>query len=154
MHYKDILKHISGISCPLFGIQWNPPTYSSDIAREIVLFLENKRVLFNFPQNEVINICILSANEIRVELVNQQKKTNDTKLNEVIRKMLYCTRDFVNKAEQISLGTNTVVMQSMLERELLGYRRKMGNLIAILSVRYGIDVGDELAVILPLVNFE
>ena len=68
--------------------------------------------------------------------------------------MLYCTRDFVNKAEQISLGTNTVVMQSMLERELLGYRRKMGNLIAILSVRYGIDVGDELAVILPLVNFE
>lgn len=73
MQYKDILKHITGISCPLFGIQWNPPVYSSDIAREIVLFLENKRVLFSLPQNEVINLCILSANEIRTELVNQQK---------------------------------------------------------------------------------
>lgn len=154
MQYKDILKHITGISCPLFGIQWNPPVYSSDIAREIVLFLENKRVLFSLPQNEVINLCILSANEIRTELVNQQKKSNDEKLNNLIQKMLRSTRDFLSKTELISPSTNAVVMQSMLERELLEYRRKMGNLIAILSISYGVDVGDELAVILPLAVIE
>ncbi|WP_158008934.1 DUF6650 family protein, partial [Enterobacter kobei] len=128
--------------------------YSSDIAREIVLFLENKRVLFSLPQNEVINLCILSANEIRTELVNQQKKSNDEKLNNLIQKMLRSTRDFLSKTELISPSTNAVVMQSMLERELLEYRRKMGNLIAILSISYGVDVGDELAVILPLAVFE
>ncbi|MCD2483503.1 hypothetical protein LRN34_22415, partial [Enterobacter kobei] len=131
-----------------------PPVYSSDIAREIVLFLENKRVLFSLPQNEVINLCILSANEIRTELVNQQKKSNDEKLNNLIQKMLRSTRDFLSKTELISPSTNAVVMQSMLERELLEYRRKMGNLIAILSISYGVDVGDELAVILPLAVFE
>lgn len=68
--------------------------------------------------------------------------------------MLRSTRDFLSKTELISPSTNAVVMQSMLERELLEYRRKMGNLIAILSISYGVDVGDELAVILPLAVFE
>lgn len=154
MRYKDILKHINGISCPIFGIQWKPPIYSTDIAREIILFLENKRVLFNLPTNEALQLCILSANDIRTELIAQQKKNNDEKLNGVIQKMLRYSRDFVNKTEQISPNSNAVVQQSLLERELLEYRRKMGNLIAILSVSYGVDVGDELAVILPLAIFE
>ncbi len=38
MEYKKILKNITGISTPFFGIQWNPPVVESDVAREIILF--------------------------------------------------------------------------------------------------------------------
>jgi hypothetical protein len=47
MKFERILKNITGISTPIFGIQWNPPVVEINIAKDIILFLEDKRILFN-----------------------------------------------------------------------------------------------------------
>jgi len=65
VEYKKILKHISGISTPFFGIQWNPPVVESDVARDIIIFLENRRVLYRPEEQEGADYCRQSVEEIR-----------------------------------------------------------------------------------------
>lgn len=47
LKFERIYKNITGLSCPIFGIQWNAPIIEADEARSIILLLEDKRVLFN-----------------------------------------------------------------------------------------------------------
>ena len=61
MHYEEILSRLTGISVPLFGVQWNPPTSEVTIARRIIRFLEDRRVLYNDYELEIPNHCVQSV---------------------------------------------------------------------------------------------
>ena len=47
MTFKQILSRLTGISCPVFGIQWNPPEPEITVAQRVISFLEDRRVLYN-----------------------------------------------------------------------------------------------------------
>lgn len=47
MKFDKILSSITGFSVPIFGIQWTAPIQDVTIAEDLILFLEDKRVLFN-----------------------------------------------------------------------------------------------------------
>jgi hypothetical protein len=45
MKLVEITSRLTGISCPVFGVSWTPPEPERAIARRVIAFLENRRVL-------------------------------------------------------------------------------------------------------------
>lgn len=43
MAYKEIASKITGFSCPIFEISWNPPKLKIETAAKIITFLEDRR---------------------------------------------------------------------------------------------------------------
>src|ERR1700676_2648318 len=61
-------RRITGISVPFGGIQWSDPGPSDGrIVRDFVLFLEDRRVLYNPIYLEVVGQVELSIHEIRAQ---------------------------------------------------------------------------------------
>lgn len=54
MKFKTILSRLTGLSCPWFGISWNPTEAEIIIATRIIRFLEDKRVLFNPSEMHIV----------------------------------------------------------------------------------------------------
>jgi len=71
MRFKDIANRITGFSVPIFGISWNPPEPEIDIAKRVLVFLEDRRVLYNPYHLEVVDHCIQSVLEIRDFMTDQ-----------------------------------------------------------------------------------
>ena len=44
MRFTELLNRLTGISCPVFGVSWNPVDTERSIARRIIIFLEPRRV--------------------------------------------------------------------------------------------------------------
>jgi len=65
VNFKAILKRLTGISTPIFGVSWNPPPSERDLARKVITFLEDRRVLYNATELEVPEHCVASVIEIR-----------------------------------------------------------------------------------------
>jgi hypothetical protein len=64
---KDMLKRITGVSTPWFGVSWNPPASDRDAVRKFLAFLEDRRALFNPLPAEVEDHVISSIHMIRAE---------------------------------------------------------------------------------------
>lgn len=47
MRFTELLNRLTGISCPVFGVSWNPVDTERSIARRIIIFLEPRRVLYS-----------------------------------------------------------------------------------------------------------
>lgn len=45
--FKEIASRITGISIPVFGVSWNLPESDREIVRETLIFLEDRRALYN-----------------------------------------------------------------------------------------------------------
>ena len=74
MHNKDILRKIVGVEGPIGSTQWNPPKSSVSVARNLLIDLEDKRVLFNPMQMEDSHHCVQSVNDIRNILTGYLKE--------------------------------------------------------------------------------
>ena len=46
MKFEEIAKLLTGISCPVFGLQWSPTEADCVVARRMIRFLEDRRVLY------------------------------------------------------------------------------------------------------------
>ena len=98
MKFERIYKNITGLSCPIFGIQWNAPTIEADEAKNIVLFLEDKRVLFNPANMEDAGHCAQSVIDIRSELTKAlQALPSDSNLAKSLKRMRKSCQEFSNK---------------------------------------------------------
>ena len=47
MKFSEIAGRLSGFSTPIFGVQWEPPVIDRDVARRVISFLEDRRVLYD-----------------------------------------------------------------------------------------------------------
>ncbi|MBA0197656.1 hypothetical protein H4F51_13245 [Pectobacterium brasiliense] len=156
MKFERIYKNIIGLSCPIFGLQWNAQPIEIDEAKNIILFLENKRVLFNPASMEDIAHCSQSVIQIRSELTRVlQKLSSDSNLAKSVKNMRRACQGFSDKLGHPQFSQfERPVQVSMLERELFKLREKCGVSIAEIAVAYGIDVDDGLAGIIPFNNTE
>lgn len=154
MKFERIFKNITGLSCPIFGLQWNAPTIEADEAKQIVLFLEDRRVLFNPINMEDIGQCAQSVIGIRAELTKRlQTLPNNSNLAKSLKRMRKACQDFNDKLGHPKfLKFDAPVQTSMFERELFKLREKCGVSIAEIAVAYGLDVDDGLASIIPFNN--
>ena len=87
MDYKKITSRITGISVPLFGISWNPVDEEKRAARDLLHFLEDRRVLYYPDEREGADYCRQSVEEIRKELTRSLKSFTGTNGADVVKQI-------------------------------------------------------------------
>ena len=155
MKFLDLASRLTGISCPVFGISWNPTETQRTIARRIIIFLEGRRVLFEAYSSEALCQCIESVTKIKEYLTSELPAINDdSELSTYIRAMRKATNKFLScfpqnkqdKCKYCKDGTKEYWYFVAAIGELRGV---FGVMVGQIAKAYGIDVEDELAQIIP-----
>ena len=155
MRFKEVLLRLTGLSSPIFGVSWNPPEPEIQVARRVIAFLEDRRVLFVPSEMEVPDHCVRSVLEIRRFLTREiQALGVGTDLTESLRAMHVACRKVMNtvgaRPEIIVFGAFRAHWASWVFNGALGELRGVfGIHIAKLAAAYGLDVEGDLATILP-----
>ena len=156
MKFKEIASRITGFSVPVFGVSWNPPEPEVAIARRVLSFLEDRRVLFNPYHLEVADQCISSVLDIRRSLTEEiGRLSHASKLAEHLRGIRAACRKFLdtmhldNASHRILRPHWPGAFESEFFTDLGELRASIGLHIAAIAVMYGIDVEGELAKTLP-----
>lgn len=157
MKFSEVARRLTGISCPLFGITWDPGVAKVSAARRVLAYLEGRRVLFVPYEVEMPEHCVESILDIRRFLTAElgQLDDKDDDIAPHLRAMRASSRVFLNSAAKLeergggfrrpfSGGQEWEFNQALGE-----LRGVFGIHVAQLSVKFGIDIEDDLATILP-----
>ena len=154
MHFKEILASITGVSGPIFGLQWKPVVAEISIACDLLRELEDKRVLYRPIDMEGTDPCLQSVFKIRDALTNSLKQIDSkSPLYKQVEAMRRACRAFCDVVG--ASGFNKVpnpVQQSILARELSRLRNSVGRGVGEIAIAYGLDIEDELAAAIPFNN--
>jgi hypothetical protein len=160
MTYKEIASKITGFSCPIFGVSWNPPKLEIETATKIITFLEDRRVLYNPYELEMPSHCQESVIGIREFLTEQLYNTDkDSELGKIIRGMRSACRKFLDSTQkspfikEIERGIGIHLSMGMTMEFYSGIgelRGTIGILIGKLLVMFGLDCESDLLKIIPL----
>ena len=160
MKYKEILGRLTGISVPVFGVSWNSPEPEIAVARKVIAYLEDRRVLYNPFQLEVLDFCIDSIIKIR-EFLTDQIGNLDSKseLSEQLRAIRSASRQFLNVCGPPGAKNRRPIRpflrgphgpdEAQFFLALGELRAAIGLHIASIAVMHGLPVEGELAGILP-----
>jgi hypothetical protein len=160
--FSEIASRLSGISCPLFGVSWEPATSDVAVARQVIAFLEDRRVLYEPSEVEVAEHCVTSVIQIRATITSLIGAGGfGQELAEHLRAIRAACRDFLKQIHaQVEndddlwrsrySGYPSGLDDWNLNQALGRLRGLVGVHVAQIAVRYGVDVEDDLASILPL----
>ncbi|MGK9370153.1 DUF6650 family protein [Melioribacter sp. Ez-97] len=150
--FKKILKKLSGISTPVFGISWNPTESERDVVRKLFLFLEDKRVLFYPFHMEMPYHVNQSVLDIRKYLTDEILKLDENSdLLSDLKLLRAACRKFLD-----SVGIEQR-RRHMIKDEMIALgelRAIFGITLAKLSIKYGVDFPKSLEEILPFEDDE
>ncbi len=150
-------------------MSWEPPTVDVDVAHRVIVFLEDRRVLYEPAEVEVADHCIESVLEIRRFLTGVLGDGGIAEdLGGHLRAMRAACRHFLTASRAIDPGDDPDLWTPWRrdrDRDRFGYRsgledwnlnQALGELrgvcgihIAQIAVKYGIDLEEQLASILP-----
>lgn len=144
--FQEVASRITGISVPVFGISWNPPTSEREIVRGLLVFLEDRRALYNDFAHEIEHQVVESVQAIRRECTTilQKLPENSTGASSVLAIRAGC-REYLDSVGPTA--THHARFDSMAELGRL--RAIVGIHVAYLAVEYGIDIEGELARVIP-----
>lgn len=154
MKWEEILKRLKGLQILGCGGNWEFPDSHQTIARRLITFLEDRRVLYSDWQPEVSNHCVGSVLLIRKTLNDEILKLNTKcELENSMRAMCAACRKFLDTVQviqdengNIEIRQNSVHIFNGALGELRGI---FGIYIAALASKYKIDVEDSLTSIFP-----
>ena len=156
MKFREALSRLTGISTPLFGAQWNPPEADRAVARRVLTFLEDRRVLYVPSEMEIPSYGIHSVIEIRRFLTSELGQlTSDGQLAQCLRGMRAACRKFL---DAVGPEDGPVVRHAFqhghsasweFNQALDEMRGVFGIYIAVLAATHGLDVEPGLAKIVP-----
>lgn len=142
----------TGIGAFGFSLNWEKVPGDEAVARRIVTFLEDRRLLFGERHSEDEMHCVRSAIEIRQFLTNELTRAKPGRsLAESVRAMRTAMRAFVEAAGPDARnfryhGGHQTDRFSLALGEL---RSHVGLHLAVIADQYGIEVEPNLAQILP-----
>ena len=77
MKFSEVTRRLTGISCPIFGVSWNPGEAKVKTARRVLAYLEDRRVLYARWNVEVPDHCVDSILDIRRSLTDELRQLDD-----------------------------------------------------------------------------
>jgi Family of unknown function (DUF6650) len=155
LDWKSLRSRVTGFSTPFFGVSWQPPADQRALCRELVVYLEDRRVLYVDHEAEVPQHCIESVLQIRHFLTNFiPRMASDSQLEMSTRHMRSACRAFldtVGSREEVARhGFSGGHWASWVFLPALGtLRARIGTQLAIVCAAYGVEVEAELERILP-----
>ena len=160
MKFEEITKRLTGLSCPVFGIQWNPPEAQRSIARRVVRSLEDRRVLYVPYDVEIADYCTRSVLDIRQMLTKELSELDESsgQLYQSLKAIRTACRHFMDRTQvddrhprrHLRHWGDPYDVDSQTFFLALGeLRATFGIHLAILATQYGLDIEDHLATILP-----
>jgi hypothetical protein len=160
MKFPEIVTRVTGFSIPIFGVQWNPPEMHCAVARRVIAFLEDRRVLYSPSEMEVPQHCIESVLRIREFLtVELGKLDSKTDIASSLRAMRAACRKFL--ANTVDAEDHKIVLFGAQQGHYASWvfngavgelRGVFGIHVAALAVKHGLDIEGELTAILPAVS--
>lgn len=156
MQFREVVSRVTGLSVPIFGVQWNPPEAECVAARRVLAFLEDRRVLYVPSEMELPHHCVESVLRIREFITAELGKLNsDQELAQSLRAMRAACRKFLATVQAddqriVQFGAHQGHYASWVFNGAVGELRGVfGVHVARLAASHGLDVEDELASILP-----
>lgn len=148
---REGANRITGFQVPVIGagVSWQPTELEVTKARKLMVFLEDKRVLYESYVNEQMDYCIESVLNIRGYLVTQVLMEADqtSKLYECAKELRDGCVEFLDIVE---VRNKSDMSPYRLLRAALGrLRRVFGHSLLKISLTYEIDVERNLATIIP-----
>ena len=153
-------RRITGISVPFGGIQWADPGPSdAETVRKFLVFLEDRRVLYNASDLEVVSQVEHSIHQIREECTKVlQALTPNVFAVAPLRMIRQAGRQFHDDQNE-----HFRFFDDRWDRRegspgffaaLGAFRATVGQQVALLAAHYDVDVEGELAAILPQLGEE
>lgn len=143
-------RRLNGLTLPWLGASWETVPGDKEVAKETIVFLENKRVLFGERHNEDGPYCLASANEIRHFLTGKISAARGKELADSLRAMRAAARRFADAAGPDARNfAGGWEPGSMFWLALGDFRTLMGVQIARIATQFGLAVEDDLMRILP-----
>lgn len=138
----------TGIGAFGFSVNWETVSGDADVARRVVNFLENRRVLFGDRQLEHEMSCLASAIEVRGYLTSELNNATPGKsLDASLRAMRVAFREFADAA-----GTHAQYFRRDSEhfyKAIEKMRTLVGLHLAVIAHQYHLAVEPDLAQIFP-----
>jgi len=156
----DTARRITGISSPLGGIQWSDPgPGEGEIVRQFLLFLEDRRVLYNGMELEVVSPVERSIHEIRDQCTRTLQALSPKAFAVApIRSIREASRRFQNdQNEEFRFFDERGPYRNAKPGffvALGAYRATAGQQVTLLAAHYDIDIEGDLASILPALEDE
>jgi hypothetical protein len=168
MKFSEIPARMTGFSTPLFGVSWEPATSDVAVARKVLTFLEDRRVLYVEEDREIADYCVDSVLGIRrflTGVLGEGGLADD--LTDHLRAMRAAGRRFLDRLhvdpdhdDPAEIWTPTMQGRHWdpydwspfswsLPQALGELRATFGIHIGQIAAKYGIDLEDDLASILP-----
>lgn len=150
-------KRITGVEVYGLAAQWEFVEDDKDVARELILFLEDRRILFGLRHMEDEYHCVQSALEIRTELGRLLARVTPGKqLEASLRAIRSACRDFLTVAGRDGEGFHHGFFSPGMDPfaiALAELRLKVGMQVGLVVDFYrSIELGDELRGIVPVAS--
>ena len=154
----DTARRITGISVPFGGIQWADPGPSDrEVVRQFILFMEDRRVLYNAMDLEVLDQVERSIHEIREQCTRTLQALPDAAFAATpIRNIREAGRRFHDDRNEDfrffdgawadRCGTPGFFAALGAYRAITAYQ------VALLAAHYDLDIEGELAGALPAIG--
>jgi len=149
LKFSELTTRLTGFSTPVFGMSWTPPVNECNVAKRLVVFLEDRRVLFADYCMEYGPWVDQSVLEIRKELTELLSACPESQtLGGAIRAMRAACRKFLDTSNTAARG-RFHFLEPERWQALGELRAVIGLHLARLCLAYGIDLEPQLASILP-----
>ena len=156
MKFSEIASRLTGISTPLGGVSWQATELEVSVARRVVSFLEDRRVLYAPDEMEVPSHCVHSVMDIRRFLSGELGKLHDgSEFAANLRALRAACRKFLERVgvdgREVALyGNHQGHWASWTFYGALGEMRgTFGVHLARIATQFKLDIEDSLASILP-----
>jgi hypothetical protein len=146
-------RRLTGVSGPWGGLSWENVPGDEEVAKETIVFLEDRRLLFGERHAEDELHCLQSALAIRTFLSGQISKAHGKELIASLRAMRAAARQFVDAAGPRARNFAGGFQPGNLFWLALGdLRSLMGVQVALIADQFSLEVEEDLLRILPPVD--
>jgi hypothetical protein len=93
------LRGVNSVTTPVGGLSWTPPPSERDEVRKLIVFLEDRRALFDPYNVEAVVLVEHSVQEIRAELTRVLQMIGETsRAGEPLRTMRAACQRYLSRA--------------------------------------------------------